>query len=288
MNRYVLIYLFLLVITFMPVVRINAGQIPVPVKAELVSDVSAVKPGSSFNLGVLFEVEPGWHIYWKNPGDSGLPTTVDFNLPSGFEKEKTVWPLPTVFRWAGNIVDYGYEDSLLLTTRVNAPSRLASGSTVNISAKVSWVSCKEICIPGKKELTLELPVSITVKRADTDLFSEWNAKLPLNESEGRSTYNIEVETVQSGADESTVSISLDAVSGFENIDFYPVPPDSLIVENVKIAPDDMSGKAIITFDVKKLPGLQTSDNELDTLIVFTGSNGQRSGIELPVLLDKSD
>lgn len=288
MNRFVLIHMFFLLITFMFAFRAGAGDIPVPVKAKLVLDVAAVKPGSSFNAGVLFEIEPGWHIYWKNPGDSGLPTTVEFGLPAGFEVKKLGWPLPVVFRGEGNVTDFGYEDSLLLTAGVNVPSGLPPGSVVELTGKVSWVSCREICIPGRATLTLELPVSETVKGANADLFSEWGAKLPLNASGGKSPYNIEVETVAPDDSRTAVSISLSVGSDVGNIEFYPVPGNSLVVDNIRIESGSGVEETIISFDVSWMTGQKPSPPVMDTLVVFSSSDGRRSGIELPVMLDGDD
>jgi len=74
-----------------------AEEMPRPVKVKLVSDVSSVKPDQTFSIGVLFEIEPGWHIYWRNPGDSGLPTKVDLELPDGFKADEIKWPIPIHF-----------------------------------------------------------------------------------------------------------------------------------------------------------------------------------------------
>ncbi|MEZ4546676.1 MAG: protein-disulfide reductase DsbD family protein [Thermodesulfobacteriota bacterium] len=119
----------LLVFTFLILLSAPAGAKSVPrtVKARLVADVTSITPGSAFNLGVLLNVSPGWHVYWKNSGDSGLPTSVQYTLPEGFRVGEPRWPVPVVFVGAGDVVDYGYEDSLFLYSNVTAPEGLTEG-----------------------------------------------------------------------------------------------------------------------------------------------------------------
>src|SRR5271170_1748892 len=87
------------------------------VKTELFADVSAIQPGKPFWLGVRLSIDPGWHIYWKNAGDAGLPTRVKFTLPDGFSAGPLQFPTPHRFDQPGNIVAFGYEDSVLLLTQ---------------------------------------------------------------------------------------------------------------------------------------------------------------------------
>ena len=74
------------------------------VKAELLADVSAIQPGKPFNLGVMMKIEPGWHTYWKNPGDSGSPTKISFTAPDGFTIEPLQFPTPIEFNQPGDII----------------------------------------------------------------------------------------------------------------------------------------------------------------------------------------
>ncbi len=266
----------------------SSEEAPKPVRAELLSDVYAVNPGSSFELGVLLRVEPGWHIYWKNPGDSGLPTSVDFTVPSGFKVDEPKWPIPRILEGAGGIVDYGYEDSLLLVSRVTAPQDLSFGSEAVFKVRVSWVSCKEVCIPGRTELVLSLPVSDDVRRVNTDLFSEWRTRTPSISPSNKSKYGVEVKLTETDGAVSKVSIHLNAGNDAKEIELYPGPSESLIVGNISIEPERIDGETSITFDVKRLDGNQSRDAVLETLIVFTDGSGKRSGIVVPVELDTAD
>jgi len=78
------------------------------VTATLLADVDSVKAGKTFNLGVLLKIKPGWHVYWKNPGDSGMATKVNWKLPQGFEAGELRFPVPTRFVQPGDVITFGY------------------------------------------------------------------------------------------------------------------------------------------------------------------------------------
>jgi DsbC/DsbD-like thiol-disulfide interchange protein len=125
------------------------------VTATLVSDVDAVVPGQPLRVGLRLEPAPGWHTYWKNPGDSGLPTTIRWELPDGFTAGEIQWPRPQRIA-AGPVVSYGYEGDVLLVSLLSA-SASATG-TARVVANVRWLECKEVCLPAKGALELMLPV----------------------------------------------------------------------------------------------------------------------------------
>src|SRR4051794_3025095 len=88
------------------------------VRAKLLADVSAIQPGQPFTVGVLLTIEPGWHVYWKNPGDSGLSTSAKWTLPEGFKAGDLQFPVPTRFDLEGGLVNYGYHDEVMLTATI--------------------------------------------------------------------------------------------------------------------------------------------------------------------------
>jgi thiol:disulfide interchange protein DsbD len=127
------------------------------VKPELIAESTALAPGASLWLGLHFAIAPGWHIYWKNPGDSGVATTIDWTLPQGFSAGDIQWSIPQRFS-EGGIVTYGYAESADLLVPIAAPATLSSAANVRLAAAVKWLVCREICIPGETNLTLTLPV----------------------------------------------------------------------------------------------------------------------------------
>jgi len=259
-----------------------AQEVPTPVRAKLVADIAAVKPGESFNLGVLMKIDPGWHVYWKYPGDAGLPTRVQFKVPDGFSVGKINWPIPNAYHQPQGGIDYGYENLLLLWTSVEVPSDAELNSNFQIDAKVSWISCKEICIPGKANLQFDTKISDLRKPADTALFSEWQNSLPHILSDSEIPFNVEVSTVNSDEDRVLVGVTLASKSNAKKIEYYPNPVDSLVVQNLKYNKSPDNKKAEISFEVKAKNGVQLSETVLDGLIVFTDISGKRSGVELKI------
>ena len=90
------------------------------VRAELLADASAIKPGEPFWVGLRQTIRPKWHTYWKNPGDSGLPTEITWKLPEGAKAEPIVWPRPHLFDISG-VINYGFKDEAMLLVRITPP-----------------------------------------------------------------------------------------------------------------------------------------------------------------------
>ena len=148
------------------------------VQVKLVADHEAITPGAPFWVATHFTMDPGWHIYWKAPGDSGLPTTLEWQLPEGFSAGETYWESPELFDFEG-INSYGYKKSVTLLTQITPPNSLTK-KTVTLTAKTTWLACETSCIPGKTEQTLELPVDMDPKinAAGMKLIEKAKQKLP--------------------------------------------------------------------------------------------------------------
>jgi thiol:disulfide interchange protein len=146
----------------------DGGQL---VKASLVADTTAVEPGKPLRVGVRMVMEPGWHTYWKDPGDSGLATAVDWKLPKGFSAGDLGWPAPLQVIEPGNIKANAYVGETMLTT-VITPSKKISEKQITIRARVDWLVCEKICLPGGAEVELTLPVG-TASPANEALFKKY-------------------------------------------------------------------------------------------------------------------
>jgi thiol:disulfide interchange protein DsbD len=136
----------------------RAEGIPIPHGTlELVAENQWIAGGHDFDLGLHFQLEKGWHIYWINPGDSGEPPRVKWQLPEGVTAGALQWPTP---RRLGtpNIVDFGYQDAVTLIVPMHAERNLGLGEPAKIAAQVKVLVCREMCIPGSAQLSLVLPV----------------------------------------------------------------------------------------------------------------------------------
>src|SRR3954468_16806829 len=151
-----------------------------PVKAKLVSELRAVAPGTTLWVDLHLDIEPGWHTYWRNPGDSGLPTEIAWTLPPGFAAAAIVWPVPERFVASG-IGNYGYSRAVDLLVPIEVPQQLDPGADARIEANASWLVCAEICIPGGAKLSLALPVGAAPASPDPDataLFAAARKRVP--------------------------------------------------------------------------------------------------------------
>jgi DsbC/DsbD-like thiol-disulfide interchange protein len=123
-------------------------------RIELIVDGGA-GTGRTIWVGLFFRLDPGWHIYWQNPGDSGTPPKVNWHLPAGYRAGTLRWPTP-IRLGHGSIVDYAYEGEVLLMAPIERAA-ISQGNPPPIAADVKYVVCSEVCIPGNAHLTLSLP-----------------------------------------------------------------------------------------------------------------------------------
>ena len=153
---------------------------PGHLQVRLVSDTESVRPGRPLLVGLEFKMQRQWHIYWRNPGDSGEPPQVEWKLPAGFRAGELQWPAPERLG-SGSVIDYGYQESVLLPVAIQTPGTpLAAGGSITLSAEVSWLVCRDVCVPGKAVLTLTLPVRRAPGpvSASHPLFLEARSRLP--------------------------------------------------------------------------------------------------------------
>jgi thiol:disulfide interchange protein DsbD len=147
---------------------------------ELIAENQSTAAGHELYLGLHFQLEKGWHIYWVNPGDSGEPPRIKWQLPPNTTVGEIEWPTP---RRLGtpSIVDFGYEDEVTLIVPIHAPASLKSQQSAQIGAEVKVLVCREICIPGKAQLSLTLPVESRAAAPDarnSSLFAAARKSLP--------------------------------------------------------------------------------------------------------------
>jgi thiol:disulfide interchange protein DsbD len=157
---------------------LSDAQLPAEphLKVKVISEQATSPPGEPLWVGLLFQLEPGWHIYWQNPGDSGEPPKVQWELPTGFVAGSIRWPQP-IRLGGGSVVDYGYEGQVLLMAPIQGSSSRNATSLPSLSADVNYIVCRDVCIPGKAHLTLSGPTSgaWALWRA---LFEQTRAQLP--------------------------------------------------------------------------------------------------------------
>ncbi|MGA2889890.1 MAG: thioredoxin family protein [Terracidiphilus sp.] len=133
---------------------------------QLVFRKAEVSPGSGDHGGLYFKLEPGWHVYWKNPGDSGEPPHIHWTLPDGVTAGPLQFTAPKRLP-LGPLMDFGYEDEVLFPFRLEFAKSVKLGTTV-LHAKVDWLVCREVCIPGKADLEVDRKILATSPTAEPD------------------------------------------------------------------------------------------------------------------------
>mgnify|MGYP000701460228 CR=1 FL=1 len=146
------------------------------VEVELVSELAVAAPGRPVTVAVRLKPEAGWHSYWQNPGDSGLATRIDWQLPDGVQAGPIQWPFPHR-ESLGPLTNFGYADEHFLLTELALPA--ATGwAALELKAAVSWLVCQEICIPGSAELSLRLPFGEPATSTWADAIAASRAAVP--------------------------------------------------------------------------------------------------------------
>ena len=197
------------------------------VKASLVADTSTIVPGKTFEVGILLEIEKGWHTYWLNPGDAGIPFAIQWTLPPGFEAGAIQWPLPQRLIEPGDLEAFAYKNKTLLIVSIKAPDQITETS-FDLRGKASWLVCEEICVPGDAEVSLSLPVASTSEPANEALFAEFRAQLPSTEPPPFS-----LKWQPSG---DTTILEVSGLPADASVDFYPLPADGQTIDHVKNDP----------------------------------------------------
>lgn len=135
---------------------------PGPAKAqhltvELITAAPTIAPGGNVQAGLAIKLDPHWHVYWINAGDSGQPPAMKWTLPAGVTADSMQFPIPSRLPLAP-LMDFGYEDAVTFPVQIAAAKSLKPGK-IHLDAKVSWLVCREVCIPGKAHLGLDLTVA---------------------------------------------------------------------------------------------------------------------------------
>jgi thiol:disulfide interchange protein len=227
----------------------------------LIADVKSIQPGQKFQIGVLYKIEPGWHIYWKYAGDAGIPTKIAWQLPPDFKVGDLQWPLPVRDREPGDLEVFAYPNEVLLSVSVEAPASLPP-SSFQIQAKSDWLVCSSSCIPGSASLSLPMNVGANVPSDAAPVFQNYSAKLPRpmpadwKLSFSRSAKNLILEV--NGAPEGSA------------IEFFPVPPEDAVVLHVT----SEGNRLTIPIDTEAKP-----ITRLDGVLVV-GSGENRRGYEI--------
>ncbi|PDH36221.1 MAG: thiol:disulfide interchange protein [OM182 bacterium MED-G24] len=233
---------------------------------ELVSEVTAIVPGQPFRVALVQEINPGWHTYWRTPGDSGAATTLEWSLPTGFTAGEIAWPLPERIVY-GPLINYGYHDRVVLPVVITPPPDLTPGDQITLDLAAEWLVCADLCIPEDADLSLTMDVAAS-NEPDTryaQWFADTDVQVPMDvgmTSGVRFTDEQIVVTVQ------MPGVSGERVSRLEYFPYYESVIDYPAEQEVSISNDRIEITLAKAFD------FEDGEKRLDGIIVIHEDAGE--------------
>ena len=261
-------------------------------QVELAPQSTTATPGGTVYVALHQKIIPGWHTYWRNPGDTGLATTLEWTLPAGWKAGEVVWPAPGRYV-LGSLMNYVYKDEVYLPVPIEVPAN-AKPDPVTLNAKASWLVCKDICIPEQADLSVTLPVAAT-SPSPNPTFGAAVAKTLADAPKPvglKATYGLDKTGLRLSVTGASVK-GADVSSAY----FYPYEPG--VIEHIKpqkagrgadgltlaLSPDpefkapkgDVSGVLVLgpgkSFEVTAKPGAPLAGAEGVTAMAATGDSG---------------
>lgn len=224
---------------------------------ELVTENPAIAPNKDFLAGLHFVLEPGWHIYWINAGDSGLPPRVTWQLPAGITAGAIQFPAPRRLP-LGPLMDFGYQDQVMFPIPMRADASVKPGTAVDLRGSVHFLVCREVCIPGKADVSRTIAVAAQLPPPDPKvepLFIAAERQLPRNLPAGAA---VSIQPTKTA-----FVITLKTGQRVESAEFYPFDPN--IIANA--APQALKPLADgLQVTVEKSSDLQQSQLHIHGLI----------------------
>jgi thiol:disulfide interchange protein/DsbC/DsbD-like thiol-disulfide interchange protein len=277
---------FLFVFSVVLFVPHAAGEGVHHTHVRLLADTKGIAPGQTFTMGVLMDMDRGWHTYWKNPGEAGLATRIFWTLPEGFKAGDILWPLPHKYIEEGDVLTLGYAGENMLLVHLTAPSNLRPGSRVTVLARIEWLECERICVPGEANLELSLPVvKGNPERDHVALFSSYERQVPPPYD---SSAGIRLTT---RAEDGTVELNLipgdaDRFSsqGSSGVDFYPEDIGGILVARPQV--QITSGKATLRIGLSASNGV-SGTRTLRGILLYTleGKSSVSRALSIPLSED---
>lgn len=235
------------------------------VHVQLISPDAHLYPGVANDAGLYFKLESGWHVYWRNPGDAGEPPHIKWTLPQGITAGPLEFPIPKRLP-LGPLMDFGYEDEVLIPFKVNVASSAAAGSAI-LHAKVDWLVCRGSCIPEKTELEISRQMVPKDEPADAEVQPDHDIWTRLaNHLPQSIAGNLSVGFVPTAA-----GFRLTVITGHRETEasFFPSDPDILSNPAPQTVRPTTNG---LTLDLKKDENLASSPKQLAGLLQL--SNGR--------------
>ncbi|MGV8942672.1 protein-disulfide reductase DsbD family protein [Thermomonas sp.] len=252
------------------------GRALAQVETTLVAPHTSIQPGQSFEVAVRMQHRDGWHSFWKNAG-TGLPTRIKWDLPEGWSAGEFRWPTPHLVRdRQGNITGHGYEGLLYLPLTVTPPADLRAGTPVELKGTVRWLMCETVCVPGKQDVSLVLPVSADAPQVDTDVRAGI-ASMSMPVPADGWTLAASEDKAANGHD--TIVLHIAANTSISDPHFYPA--DTFIAYKQPQTVASRGNRALLKMAVDP-EETRTPDAGLAGVLAYTDAQGQYRGVVVDV------
>lgn len=195
-------------------------------EARLVLSAETARPGSTVMGGLHLRMEDGWHTYWRNPGASGMATEIEWELPDGIAAGEIQWPPPEKYG-EDDLTTYVYHEEVVLLVPLTLETNIKPGP-LELKAKISWLECKEACLPGSANVSATLVVGDTLKQsAEARLIETWQGRLP---RAGEGLQAIARWEKPAEGDSRSLVLEWTANTGVTVADFFPFSSDTFEVQ----------------------------------------------------------
>lgn len=244
------------------------------VEARLISSHSTIKAGEPFTIGLQFNIDPTWHTYWINPGETGIPTSLKLDLPAGFTAGELQFPVPkkfiTDYGFGVREAGYGYETSVVHPVTITPPADLKPGETITLTGQSAFLMCDpHTCIPGKADLSITLQTGTeSVTAPEKGVIDFFTNKLPKT-IEAPLAVSLEGENVVL-----KTTIPAGTLPDGATLEFYPL--QNLVLDAFADAAVTVADDAI-TISGTKHESLTAAPAEFAGLIIAETGTG-RSGL----------
>jgi thiol:disulfide interchange protein/DsbC/DsbD-like thiol-disulfide interchange protein len=247
------------------------------VKASLVAAETSLQPGRPFTVALRLEHEPHWHTYWINAG-TGYATSLEWQLPPGWTAGPIEWPTPHVVRdTAGNIAGNGYENDTLLPVTLTPPADTKPGETITLRATAEWLMCKDVCKPGKADVSVTLPVSADQPKPNESTRAAF-AAIPSPAPADDLTFT----ATRSGK---TITLAIDGPRAAQLAKPHVFTSDAFVQYDQPQKADTSAARLTLTLPVS--PSYDGNGEKLLGVLAYTNPSGAHRGLTLDVPLANS-
>jgi DsbC/DsbD-like thiol-disulfide interchange protein len=217
-------------------------------RARLILSTELARPGETVLAGVYLKMDPNWHTYWRNAGDSGLATSIDWKLPEGVSTQGIQWPVPEKLSEEG-LTTYIFRDEVVLLVPLKLAANLKAGPH-ELKARVSWLECEVKCVPGDAEVKAMLNIGPETKRSkEADQITAWQKKLPQT---GPGLGLRAWWENEPASDSRMLLLEWTSSNAVDEADFFPYGSEEFEIPGKTEKPGGPSGKQRLRLQVNKL------------------------------------